>query len=1311
MKTFNHFLALLATFVVLVPVAFAAETIINTVTVEDQASSDRAVVSQEIQINTGETGLTVRKEVAQSSILIGGTASFTVTITNNNSVSSASNIVMDDFFDEQFFSLETGSIEPSAECYGDASRIRCTFASLAPGSSKTITYRLSGKKAGSSVNAVQVNDSTGNTAEDSALVVIGNALAEFELLKDASRSTMIPGEEIEFYITVRNPTTDMTFTDIIIEDDYPEQFFEFLDLSATGFNCQQTNGKIECTINTLAPGGEYTFISRFRASQIGTAVNTVTATTASGQTITESEEVVIIDDAALFQITKTPNKEALQIGDDIEYTIVIQNLGQQDVQNVTVIDVYPEQILQFQNVVPGNGVTCTETNGSITCDIADFTVGGLYTFTTRYTAIAAGGAGNTVTVSDQLGRSATESVDVIVTNPDTPFYVSKEPDKPNVNVGDDVIFTVNIGLVEDLGNIRRISLVDDFDESFLQIKDIQFTGGIDCVRDASQIRCTIENPTPGQTFTIVSRFTALQPGTANNSIIMEGDDGTVVGATDSFVVVLDPGNPFLITKSPNKKIIDIGEEVDFTVSVTNRTPNEPLSNVTIVDDFPQELLEFISLNTSLGFNCQADSGEVRCQIEDFAPDETYTFTARYKTLAAGTASNTVKAEEENGMTNEATANVTILDPGDPFLVTKHPSKNKIEVGEQIDYMIRIKNRTPAQTFDNVIIVDDYPESVLELQSIVASDGMTCTRDQAEIRCQIEEFKPQEGYLLSAKYEAIEVGQALNTVTVTEQNGQTAQVISNVEIVEPEITELLLTSNCENRTVLVNQKCTLTVVAKYRYIDEKIVSQEATFLNFENIGTLGGNLLVTTEAGLANIIAIFENVTSNPIIIEVVEDLAIATDPDGNFITHLPVRVGGGLPDTAFYHDVIAIGEMKAGPDAVAKSSRLVLSAFGGADSFNWTLVDNSFGNLSDFNTGQACSRQNSITTCDQTSSVIFDAGQNVGTATLRLADSEGRSRTITLHILPPATESILILDENGAPLSSVVEYPRDRTITFSANERLADNTNITNVEAQLIWEFSYNGGDWTSSSSEGTIAGGVLQAYRNGTYVIRAKREQNLGMPGVANLTQAPEDVISDEITVQIGDPIPYIDSIRLEGNLGIAEGATETIFVRLRHFNTFIDLADIEINLLRGHHTSVEDIPDDVQHFEIELVPEEILLSNAGLNTALFEIPFLVPILDDLRDGPHTIRIIANNSNGLDGINIVTGLLNVYVGTPQPGDANLDGKVDLVDAVMTARFLSGTVAPDSLQIFATDIDRSGVITLRDFLDFFRNFLLSFLAR
>ena len=52
-----------------------------------------------------------------------------------------------------------------------------------------------------------------------------------------------------------------------------------------------------------------------------------------------------------------------------------------------------------------------------------------------------------------------------------------------------------------------------------------------------------------------------------------------------------PVLPSVITKSPDKSILELNEEVTFTLVVTNRTRALTLQEVNILDDFPEDKLQ------------------------------------------------------------------------------------------------------------------------------------------------------------------------------------------------------------------------------------------------------------------------------------------------------------------------------------------------------------------------------------------------------------------------------------------------------------------------------------------------------------------------------------------------------------------------------------------------------------------------------------------------------------------------------------------------------------------------------------------------
>lgn len=1416
----------------MLPVAFAAEKIVNTATIIDGTTKDRAVISQEMgYLSESGSNLQLKKTVERATVAVGEAARFEITLTNPRDT-AATGLELIDLFDEEFFLLEPGSLSP-AECYGDASRIRCLFPNLAPNQQKTISYRLTARQAGASANVVTVTEPGQEELSDNALVVITDPGAPFQMSKapdkaaiavgeevaytvtvtnksdnqtlqnlsivddfpealltptgvtgaagmtcqqDASRVTctlaqLLPsqslsfvarfraqkagtatnlvnaedsikrkagagadviiadggspflitkspdkpvikvGEEVRFSVSVRNRTASQTLNNVVITDDFPEASLQILELSPqAGFACQQDASRIRCNLATMGPGETRAFSARYLALKEGAATNTVTAAHQGGGEATESASVTVQDNSDPFLVTKTPDRGTLNIGETVTFTVTLASrIPTAGTQAVTLTDDYAESKLEFLRAEVGTGVTCQNSNGIVTCSIPTFSSANTYSMRLSYRAIDDGAINNRVTARNGSGHLSSVTADVIVLATDSPFIVSKQPDKPTIDVGEDVNYTVNITARPDMGNRSFVTLVDDYPEEFLRIRTINTSAGLSCVHDAAEIRCSIQNPVAGRTYTLTSRFTSLKPGTAVNTVSLTGDENAVLGETKAEVIILDPGNPFVITKRPNKEVLEIGENVEFTVTVTNRTQKQTLRNVTFADDFPEASLEILDLMTVAGFPCQSDSSKITCTLENFAPGQTVTYTARYKTKTAGQITNKVKVSEEKGPSKEAEATVTVLEPGAAFYLTKTANKSKIEVGEKVSYTVGITNRLKALTLQEVKILDDYPEDTLQFEGLKTSSGLLCERDAAEIRCRVPAFAPGLTHLLTVEYKALKAGTVTNTVRATAENGKEGTVSAKLEITEPVLREIRLTSDCEGRTVIVGQQCLLSVIAYYLYQDEKNVSGEAKYYNFENIGTLAGNLLTTTKEGTAALTASFGGKTSNVVTIRVVKELAAGTTTDGKIIGHFPARTGGGLPDTAIYGEAVQIGSEPATPAAVGRHDRLTFKAVGGAAGFTWSLADQSFGTLSDFFTGTLCPKDGNGYRCVNTGTVSFAAAKREGTVALTLSDNEGSTRSFTIHVLKPATESLEILDPEGRPINAALTVPQEKNIKLGCRETLANGTVLAENAGQVAWEFRYNGGSWTVASDAGTIGGGVLTPLKSGSYAVRAKRVQKAATAGVTSLMQVNDEVLSPEVTIEVGEPVPYIDSIRLDGNLGIAEGTTPTLFLRLRHFGTVADIGDIEIDLLKGRFTDPTKVPADTQHFKIELVANQLLAQNAGKNTVLLEVPVLIPILDDLKDGPHTIRVIVNNQSGLTGKSIAVGVLPVFVGMPQKGDADLSGTIDLVDAVLTSRFLAGVTVPDSLQLFAVDTDRSGLISLRDFVEIFQALLTRFL--
>lgn len=847
----------------------------------------------------------------------------------------------------------------------------------------------------------------------------------------------------------------------------------------------------------------------------------------------------------------------------------------------------------------------------------------------------------------------------------------------------------------------------------------------------------------------------------NTATIRDEETGHSASASAS-VIHKQPNNTLVVQKWVDNPLPDLGEEITYTIRIKNDADTLVTNGVVLVDDFDETKVGIIGIISECTLDglgnqvcttgtpplyppetqCTVDASRLVCDFGALGAQSEKIIKYSVYTLATGTIINTATATSAYG---ESVGGCTVLvrDRETPWLLTKNPDKGTIERGETVSYTVSITNQAPDKTYYDLRLVDNYPENTIELESIITDSDVSCQDDGAEIRCQIPSFAPAETKSFTATFRAIMDGVAQNTVVINDQEGYIDGVSSTIVVTEPIATDIVLSSNCDGRTVLVGQKCQLRLLAHYNFLPPEDISNNdnVTYYGFEEIGTLEGNTLTITNADYAQIHARYftghQEIESNSITINVDNAIGVGTDLDGNHIAHIPLRLHQGASETAVFDQILRSTQVAADPRAGAKYDRLVINGYGGSGAYTWFLEDPSIAQIYDFSTGSLCPPINGGLGCVDSSNIILESLSSEETVTtLSIVDDAGNSEEIMVHLLPAVTKKIEIADTEGTLITETQYRSLGQTIAFSSQETLWGGLqNTESTGEHIIWEFLTTGGSsettssnatdteaidtelanpetggfWVTGTETATLAGGVFQSSEPGIFRIRARKVQNVALPGSDHLTQEEETVISEPITIFLSPPVPKIESIRTAGNLGIAKGAREKLYIRMSHFGTFSEVHDIEINLVKGEYENLEDIPVDVQYFSIEVLEDEVLQSVADDKTTLLEVPFFVPLLQDLRDGKHTLLFNVRNANGEAGDDAPTALLSLYIGTPMKGDGNLDGNLDLRDAVIMKRVLKKTVVADSLVFFALDIDENGKIESYDFLNAFLEFLKRFL--
>lgn len=423
----------------------------------------------------------------------------------------------------------------------------------------------------------------------------------------------------------------------------------------------------------------------------------------------ETEANLTIDKTALVD-------EIVAGGDTVLYRILVHNDGPSDAYDVEVTDTV-DAGLQLVELIPGDLLMdCT----GATCTIPLLPVGGsaeIYVRVLAPTDTLAGNYDNEACVTD--------TGDTYFNTPcsTATLYVANWADlkilktaTPTVNGGEFISYTLK---VYNFGP----SLARDLVITDTLPADVKWTSNSSGCAPSGQdaggfggiVVCTEPDLAVGdmvQYEIIVWVDPAVEPGTSlenwaevesitpdpDETNNMANADTSIVGKADLAIVKLDNPDPVVA-----------GEQLEYTVIVTNNGPSYAES-VVVVDNLPSELiLEEITVAGASAAECD----ESTCQLGDMAVEQVVTIkiVAIVATdVPTGTVlSNTVRAFTDSvdpNPDNSAWTEETLVLAVSELTVDKTGDLTAI-AGEQIAYTIVVGNNGPSDATD-VVVTDQFP---------------------------------------------------------------------------------------------------------------------------------------------------------------------------------------------------------------------------------------------------------------------------------------------------------------------------------------------------------------------------------------------------------------------------------------------------------------------------------------------------------------------------------------------------------------------------------------------------------------------------
>jgi len=590
----------------------------------------------------------ISKSFSPNPIAVGSTSQLTFKITNPNTTVSLTGLAFSDTYPS---GITTVTDATSSQCGGTATSLSgatslsFTGGSLIPGGNCTITVLITASQPKNYVNTSgsvsASNGGTGNKATDTLTVLDAPVIT-----KSFSPTTILENGTSTLQLNISNPAANTAaLTNVAFTDNFPAGLKVQNPPNITITNCGTpvfspiagdtslnfnggsiaVGGTCTLTVDVTAPYGIYNnFTSPVSTSNGGTGVKSNTAT-------------LTVNQAVDLSITKTDNRLAVNRGEDISYTIEVDNAGPSTAVNAHVYDIFPSSLTGISwTCAPDTGAACTASGTGNISDVVTIPVAGKLV----YTVIAHVGSSVTTSVANTAAVVA-------------PAGVVDLDDTNNSSTDSDGLNLLIMDKTSSQSTYKTLGENISYNYKLTNIGTSTLYGPFSVADDKTTVTCppTPVSLAPADTVTCTATYTITQDDLDNGSLTnnayatgSDPDGDVVTSATDTLTIPSSQDQKITLVKSvvSGDPYIHVGDSTKYSYVLSNT------GNVTLTGG-----------GSSGEFTVTDDKATVTCPltITKLAPTETVTCSATY-TITSGdiTAQSVTNTAQGHGKFGTSTIN-------------------------------------------------------------------------------------------------------------------------------------------------------------------------------------------------------------------------------------------------------------------------------------------------------------------------------------------------------------------------------------------------------------------------------------------------------------------------------------------------------------------------------------------------------------------------------------------------------------------------------------------------------------------------------
>ena len=566
------------------------------------------------------------KTADKTAVDIGDTITYTVTFNNDGTIPST-NVIFTDTIPAGTTFIPNSVVLNNASVPNSNPATGISVGTINPGETKTLSFQvlvtqvpgggvITNEASTTYTYQPDPNLPPVTTTEPTTPTTVAVNTATVNPTKSANQAFVDIGDIITYTISLQNNGT-VPATNVILTDPIPNGTSFIQNSVIVGGvlqpNANPANGIL---IGTLNPNQATTITFQVRVISVppngiiqnqGTVSSTYVVNP-SEPPVTKITPTPITEthvDTVIVTPTKSANRQFVDIGDTITYTVTFQNLGTVPATNVTLTDPIPPGAAFITNSVTINGVPTPGENPELGISFGTVNVGETITVTYQVTVTSLPPDG---TIRNQASftyqyqpnpseppvttTTTTPNVNIPINNPNP--TTTKSVDRQIADLGDTITFTVTF---QNRGTVPATNVI----VKDILLSGVSFVPGSVVVNGTSQpgenpeIGIPVGTVNPGQSITVTFQgvVNSIPPGgvirnQANITFTYEPNPNepsvttTITTPETETAVNTATLNP---QKTADRSFVALNDTITYTLSFQN-TGTVPATNITVMDSIP-----------------------------------------------------------------------------------------------------------------------------------------------------------------------------------------------------------------------------------------------------------------------------------------------------------------------------------------------------------------------------------------------------------------------------------------------------------------------------------------------------------------------------------------------------------------------------------------------------------------------------------------------------------------------------------------------------------------------------------------------------